>query len=181
MPSHSKRLKKRKMSREDFAYLLGTDVFNAVPEEAQNRLLACLAPLTVRAGERFICQGDEADCLYLIEEGSCVVTVEKDGVTSAVARRKSGDLVGEMAILTGENRTAHVEAETDMSLWRIGRVEFDALCLTYPGLRRFVTEPATKRISDSKFIPTGLSANLLSPMRSTKGDGESCTRGFTYP
>src|SRR5208283_4717855 len=153
MPSHSKRLKKRKMSRKDFAYLLGTDLFNAVPEEAQNRLLACLAPLTVRAGERFICQGDEADCLYLIEEGSCVVSVEKNGVTSAVARRKSGDLVGEMAILTGENRTAHVEAETDMSLWRISRVEFDELCLTCPVLRRFVTELATKRISDSKFTP----------------------------
>lgn len=141
------------MSRKDFAYLLGTDLFNAVSEDAQNRLLACLAPLTVRAGERFIRQGDEADCLYLIEEGSCVVTVEKDGVTSAVAHRKSGDLVGEMAILTGENRTAHVEAETDMSLWRMSRVEFDALCLTYPGLRRFVTELATKRISDSRFTP----------------------------
>ncbi len=153
MPSQSKRLKKRKMSRKDFAYLLGTDLFNAVPEEAQNRLLACLAPLTVRAGERFICQGDDADCLYLIEKGSCVVSVEKDGVTSAVVRRKSGDLVGEMAILTGENRTAHVEAETDMSLWRISRVEFDELCLTVPVLRRFVTELATKRISDSKFTP----------------------------
>ncbi len=153
MPSRSRRLKKKKMSTEDSEYLMSTDLFNVVPEEAQNWLLACLAPLTVRAGERFICQGEEADCLYLIEEGSYVVSVEKDGVTSAVARGKSGDLVGEMAMLTGENRTAHVEAETDMTLWRMSRVEWDELCLAYPSIREFLTELMTKRISQSKLIP----------------------------
>lgn len=153
MSSHSKRLKKRKMSPDDFSYLLGTDLFNAAPEEAQNRLLACMARLIVRAGERFISQGEEGDCLYLIEEGSCLVSMEQDGVTTSVARRRSGDLVGEMAILTGENRTAHVEAETDMVLWRMTRVEFDELSKAYPGLRRFVTELVTKRISDSRFAP----------------------------
>jgi eukaryotic-like serine/threonine-protein kinase len=153
MSGHSKRLKKRKMSSKDFSYLLGTDLFKAAPEEAQNRLLACMAPLTVRAGERFIHQGEEADCLYLIQQGSCVVTLEKDGVTSIVAHRKAGDLVGEMAILTGENRTAHVEAETGMALWRMSRVEFDELSRAYPSVRRFVTELVTKRISDSKFAP----------------------------
>jgi eukaryotic-like serine/threonine-protein kinase len=153
MSSHSRRLKKRKMSPKDFSYLLGTDLFKAAPEEAQNRLLACMAPLTVRAGDRFIHQGEEADCLYLIEEGSCVVSLEKDGATTAVARRKAGDLIGEMAILTGENRTAHVEAETRMSLWRMSRVEFDELSRTYPSVRRFVTELVTKRVTDSKFAP----------------------------
>ncbi len=148
-----RRLKKRKMSTEDSEYLMGTDLFAAAPEESKNQLLACLAPMTIRAGERFIRQGDEADCLYLIQKGSCTVSVEKNGVTKPVTRRKSGELVGEMSILIGEHRTAHVEAETDMAVWRMSRVEFDELCLAYPSIREFVTELITKRISQSKFTP----------------------------
>lgn len=153
MQSRSKRLKKRKMSPADSEYLLGTNFFAAAPEESRHQLLACLAPMTVRAGERFIRQGDEADCLYLIQEGSCTVILEKDGVTSPVTRRRSGELIGEMSILTGEHRTAHVDAETDMTVWRMSRAEFDELCLAYPGIREFVTELITKRISQSKFTP----------------------------
>lgn len=140
MPSGSRRLKKRKIAQEDFDYLMGTDLFQATPEEGRSQLLACLVPMTIRAGERFIRQGDDADCLYVIQKGSCDVLVEKDGVTDPVTSRKSGELVGEMSILTGERRTAHVEAETDMTLWRMSRVEFDELCLAYPGIREFVTE-----------------------------------------
>ena len=153
MANMPRRLKKSKMSTEDSEYLMGTDLFAAAPEESKNQLLACLAPMTIRAGERFIRQGDEADCLYLIQKGSCTVSVEKNGVTTPVTRRKSGELVGEMSILLGEHRTAHVEAETDMAVWRMSRVEFDELCLAYPSIREFVTELITKRISQSKFTP----------------------------
>ena len=153
MANMPRRLKKSKMSTEDSEYLMGTDLFAAAPEESKNQLLACLAPMTIRAGERFIRQGDEADCLYLIQKGSCVVSVEKNGLTTPVTRRKSGELVGEMSILLGEHRTAHVEAETDMAVWRMSRVEFDELCLAYPSIREFVTELITKRISQSKFTP----------------------------
>ncbi len=153
MPSRSRRLKKRKMSPEDSEYLLSTDFFASAPDESKSQVLACLAPMTIRAGERFIRQGDEADCLYLIQKGSCAVSVEKNGVTKPVTSRKSGELVGEMSILIGEYRTAHVDAETDMAVWRISRVEFDGLCLAYPSIREFVTELITKRISQSKFTP----------------------------
>ena len=153
MTTTSKRRKKRKLSREDFQFLKGTDLFSAAPAESKNQLMACLAPMTIRAGERFIRQGDEANCLYLIQKGSCAISVEKNGVTNPVTLRKSGELVGEMSILIGEHRTAHGEAETDMAVWRMSRVEFDELCLAYPSIREFVTELITKRISQSKFTP----------------------------
>lgn len=153
MTTTSRRRRKTKLSELDLRFLSGTDLFAAVPEEGRGHLMACMAPMTVRAGERFIRQGEVADCLYLIKEGSCKVSVEQDGVTRDIARRKSGDLVGEMAILTDENRTAHVQAETDVTLWGMGRVEFDELCLAYPVIREFVTELITTRISQSKFTP----------------------------
>lgn len=141
------------MSPEDVAYLMSTQILRAAPDKARSHVLASLAPVTLRAGERFIRQGDNADCLYVIEEGSCLVSVEKEGITSFVARRKAGELVGEMSILTGEKRTAHVDAETEMKMWRMSRFEFDELCLAYPDIREFVTELVTNRIAQSRFAP----------------------------
>ena len=145
-----RRLKKRKMSDEDLRFLTATDLFNAAPEGAGTALLACLARKEVKAGERFIHQGEQGNGMYLIQDGSCSVIVEREGALTRVARRKEGDLVGEMALVTGEKRAAHVEAEMDMILWRISRVEFDELCLAYPGIREFITEIVTGRISESK-------------------------------
>jgi len=153
VPSRSKHIRKRKISSDESEYLMSTDLFAACPDEGKSQLLSCLAPMAVRAGERFIHQGDEADCMYLIQKGSCTVNTEVDGVTTAVARRQTGDIVGEMALLTGENRTAHVDADTDMVLWCISRTEFDEMCLLFPAIREFVTELVTKRISPSKFAP----------------------------
>jgi PAS domain S-box-containing protein len=150
MPSRSKSQKTGTVTPEDSAYLMSTDLFAAVPQETREEILACLNPVTVRAGDRFIRQGSEGDCLYIIQKGSCSIVEERSGKTRVVARRTSGDVVGEMAMLTGETRIAHVEAETDMSLWRISRVEFDALCLSYPAIREFFADVMAKRISQSK-------------------------------
>ncbi len=150
MPNRSRRPKKGTVPPEDSAYLMSTDLFAAVPHETREEILACLNPVTVRAGDRFIHQGDEGDCLYIIEKGSCSIVEERGGKTRVVAHRVPGELVGEMAILTGETRTAHADAETDMSLWRISRVEFDALCLAYPAIREFVADLMAKRISQSR-------------------------------
>jgi serine/threonine protein kinase len=58
--------------------------------------------------------------------------------------------VGEIALLTGEPRTANVEAETDMILWGLTREEFDSVCTHYPDLLDFLTELVTHRFSTEK-------------------------------
>lgn len=128
-------------------------IFKSLPEQACIQLLECMKPVGIVAGERFIHQGDTGDSMYLIRDGGCVVTVERDGDERTPAVRKTGDLVGEMAICTGEKRMAHVNAQTDMLVWRMDRIEFDQLCLAYPALRRSVTEIVTGRFSESAYAP----------------------------
>jgi len=151
MAGPKERIKKRKMDQEDFEFLMGSELVQAAPDEARSQLMAALAPIRVKAGERFIRQGDEGSSVYLVQHGSCIVSLEKDGLVHPLTRLKSGDLVGEMAILTGEQRSAHVDAETDMALWRISGLELDEICLEFPDLREFLTEVVTHRFSRSKF------------------------------
>jgi serine/threonine protein kinase len=56
-----------------------------------------------------------------------------------------------MAILTGEPRFAHVDAETDMDLWGLTRKEFDPLCARHKELRDFLTRLITRRFSTEGF------------------------------
>jgi serine/threonine protein kinase len=138
------------MYPSDLEFLMATPLFDAISEEAKCPLLNVMIPQRVKAGERIISQGETGDSFYIIQEGSCVVNVEKEGAHHPVARLRVGDIVGEMAILTGERRTAHVDAETDMISWSISRTDFDQLCEECPDLRNFLSELVTHRFTTER-------------------------------
>lgn len=143
-------MQKNPISSTDFEFLLKTNLFNAIPHEAIAPLFQSLKFKHVKAGERFITQGDEGDGLYIIQNGSCIINLEKDNILNSVARLKAGDMVGEMAVLTGECRSTHVDAETDMDLWSLARGQFDSLSQEFPDLRNFLTEIVAQRFSSLK-------------------------------
>jgi tRNA A-37 threonylcarbamoyl transferase component Bud32 len=140
----------KRMSPDDLKFLLNTKFFRAIPKESIKPLLKSLTFRHFDAGERFITQGDEGDSLYIIRRGSCIINLEKDNTLHPMARLKEGDIVGEMAVLTGERRSSHVDAESDIDLWSLSGTQFEALSRKYQDLRNFLTEIVTDRLSSSK-------------------------------
>lgn len=128
----------------DCQFFRETELLSAIARDAVCPLLNCVAFRSVKAGQRFITQGEPGDAFYIIQKGTCAVNVEAVRELSTVARLRKGDIVGEMAILTGEPRSAHVDAECDMHLWRIARSDFDQISRNHPGLRNFLTNLLTK-------------------------------------
>ncbi len=57
-------------------------------------------------GETLFEQGDAGDFIYIIVTGSVDVSKDLDGKREIVARLSSGDILGEMAVLTDEPRCA---------------------------------------------------------------------------
>lgn len=141
---------KKPILPSDLEFLLKTNLFTSIPRESIHPLLDHLDFKHVKEGERFISQGDEGDRFYIIKKGSCIINLEKDNKLNPVARLKAGDIVGEMAVLTGEHRSTHVDAETDMDLWSLTREQFDILSQEFPDLRNFLTEIVAQRFSSSK-------------------------------
>jgi len=137
----------------DYEFFLGTKLLRSIPREAFCRILNSLFYRSLRAGERLMSQGEEGNSFYLIRSGSCVVQTEKDGRLHPVTRLQTGDIVGEMAVLTGEPRNAHVDAETDMALWGITREQFDRIAAIHPEIRGFLTELVTHRFATSHLTP----------------------------
>jgi len=136
----------------DIEFLLHTALLDAIPRSAIWSLLACLDRKKFQAGENLICQGEQGDGLYLIQEGTCAVRVGKDDAFHQVALLKTGAVAGEMAVLTGEPRYADVTAETDVLAWELGKQQFDMVSAEHPDIRFFLTELVTRRLETSTHV-----------------------------
>jgi len=61
-------------------------------------------------GEYIIRQGDIGECMYVIQDGTVAILIDKDGQEQQIASRGPGDMIGEMAIFEREVRSAHARA-----------------------------------------------------------------------
>ena len=67
------------------------------------------------------------------------------GTEGEVARLRSGDVFGEMSLLTGEARTATVTAATDCDLLEIDAEGFRTVVMANPSVLEHVTTVAAAR------------------------------------
>lgn len=118
-------------------------------ETTDNSFLGELGYKRVRAGQPIFAQGAKEDTAYIIQEGTCLTIVEKDGVMHPTGHRGKGDIVGIRALFTGEPRAAHVEAETDMHLWVLNKKQIDNVSQRNPELLTMLTEIVARQF-DSK-------------------------------
>ena len=106
----------------------------------------------VRAGERIVTQGEITDKAYIIQHGSCLVIVEKNGESHPVDHRRRGDIIGATPILTGEPQMAHVEAETDVELCVLKSSMLNNISTEHPELLDFLTEIVASRFDTTRPI-----------------------------
>lgn len=117
------------------------DLVRALPAEEILPLLPFVRRMTVPRGSRVIEQGAEGDALYLLDQGSARVIL--DGKVE-LGTKGPGSVFGEMALLTGERRTATVEALTDLTLWRVARDDFARVAEASPRLREALAAVAAE-------------------------------------
>jgi predicted acylesterase/phospholipase RssA len=106
----------------------------------------------VPAGITVFRQGSPGDSAYLVLTGRLRVVRHEDGRDEDLADVVRGEIVGELALLTGEQRSATVYAVRDSVIARIGAEAFEILLREQPGaalpimrflanrLRRFTVE-----------------------------------------
>ncbi len=126
-----------------------TKFLKFISGDADSSFLKKLTFRHVKAGERFIRQGETGTEAYIVESGTCLIIVEKNGELYPAGHRGEGDIVGITSILTGEPRPAHAEAETEMDLWVIKKADIDDISKQEPELITFLTEIVASRF-DSK-------------------------------
>jgi CRP/FNR family transcriptional regulator, cyclic AMP receptor protein len=101
----------------------------------------------ISAGTNLIKQGASDTDLFLILSGAFSVAI--DGCV--VARKQSGEHVGEMAVVDPFTpRSASVTATSDSVVARIAEPDFSALAERYPRLWRRIASELASRLRNSK-------------------------------
>ena len=73
-------------------------------------------------------QGDPGDSFYIIRSGNVLVVLEGGGATAtSIAQLGPHEGFGEMALLTGQRRSATVVAATEVEVWRLPKAAFEKL------------------------------------------------------
>ena len=92
-----------------------------------DELVRRLRPVHFEAGEVVVRAGAAGDRLYLVGRGRLRVVVEEDDGPRVVRELGSGAALGELALLTGEARSATIQAIRDSELFELDGDVFTAL------------------------------------------------------
>ena len=104
------------------------------PEDFQD-LVASLARLPVQEDEVIIKQGVTGDAMYIVAEGSVVVSHVSDaGERRDLAKLGPGAFFGEMALVSSTLRTAEVRAINNTVLHKANKADLEQLVQRAPGI-----------------------------------------------
>jgi len=124
-------------------------LFQSLKEEELISLSESLQPVEVAEKNIIICEGEVGDCLYIIRSGKVKVIAELGEHKEEIilSYLGAGDYFGEMAIITGDPRSATVQAEENTSLWQLDKTDFDALLMHNPSISLSLTHMLSQRLN----------------------------------
>ncbi|WP_237153021.1 Crp/Fnr family transcriptional regulator [Oryzibacter oryziterrae] len=127
--------------------LRGTELFGELTDDDRNAVAACFRLTRFEAGRTLFQAGDAGDRAYLLADGQVRMTLATAGgreLNVRVARR--GDLVGEIAVLDGGERSADAVVLTDALAYVITAADLSGLFETRKGLARSVIALLCRRL-----------------------------------
>jgi sulfate permease, SulP family len=122
-------------------------------EEADVKLLSDFFEVENRtAGEYLFMEGDKGDSLFFVGSGTVVVVLRIPNQQEQILRKyKAGAILGEMAIYTGDNRTASVRIEKDAMLFRLDKQKLEDMGKKFPAstaaLHTYIVRVLSERLS----------------------------------
>ncbi len=121
------------LPRELRSLLIARHFHEPFPLAVVDELVDVLDHLQLPAGEVLLRQGDPGDDLYVVLTGCLAISIERPGTASALIDEIGpGGVVGEMALLTGQPRSATARAVETSDLARLSRADFERLAAGYP-------------------------------------------------
>jgi cAMP-dependent protein kinase regulator len=101
-------------------------LFSSLETSALQTIVDAMQEKIVEEGDKLITQGDDGDCLYVVEEGQMdCFKKQADGAEKKVKECTVGDAFGELALLYNCPRAASVVAHAKGVLWQLDRESFN--------------------------------------------------------
>ncbi len=119
-------------------------LFASLSDEQIDGMVHLMKPVFALPGEVLIRKGDEGDAAYFISSGAVEVRADKRQI-----RLGTGDVFGELALLTSERRTADVISIAYCSLLRLDARDFNTFIAENPDVAAYIEDVAEKRLKEN--------------------------------
>jgi Protein kinase domain/Cyclic nucleotide-binding domain len=118
----------------------------ALSDAALQELCAAAEERSFQPGEAMVTQGEPAEGLLILLEGSAHARLRGAEGDHCIGRFTSGDLVGEMALVTREARSADVLADSPVRVLLVPTAAFDRLAVRHLELGMVLTQLVAERL-----------------------------------
>ena len=138
-------------------FLQEHDLFKSLDEVHLDTLLSEFYLIELKPDEVLFEHGDEADSLFIVASGTLKVLIPTEtGETVTVNHLHPGDVIGEIAFLTGQKRSATIAADTDSEILGFTRRGFNFLMDNEPAVIEALSQKLRERIQQNQL------SNILS-------------------
>ena len=146
--AHAEKVRRRELTRR--LDMLGkVALFAGLSDNEKSEVAEHLQYAPFARGDVITKQGNVAHWLYLIMFGEAEVRYEPEhSAPQLVSTLRAGQFFGEMALLTGESRSATVVAKTDVECYRLDGKSFQGLLLKRPEIAEGISRVISSRKPD---------------------------------
>lgn len=125
--------------------LSAVDIFAPLSPDELRQLATGTVGHVFAPGETLIRAGDEGSSMFVVHNGRVEVQVSDNGRPRTVATLTEGNFFGEMALFTGEPRTASVVAVDETEVLEIGHAAMKHIFETNPDLAESISWTIAER------------------------------------
>ena len=146
----------------------GSSVFGQLPEEKRDEITQAMEHQVAAPGTIIFRQGGPGDRFYVIQSGKVrVFRKDAGGLETDLSMLGAGESFGEMALLTGEMRSANVEAIEETRLMVLSKEQFERILEDFPDITlAFVKQISGWLLRDEKIIEKEVQLQYRAPRMS---------------
>jgi CRP-like cAMP-binding protein len=146
--AHAESVKKRELTRR-LQMLNAVQLFGGLSDGEKADIAERLQYAPFARGDIITKQGNTAHWLYILTFGEAEVLYEPpQGGSQVIGAVHAGEFFGEMALISGEARSATVVAKTDVECYRLDRTSFQELLAAQPEIAAEVRRTVGSRKPD---------------------------------
>ncbi len=128
-------------------------MFGEMDDNTLATVLSYFEWVDLPGGDYLFRQGEVGDTMYILASGRLKVMLNAE---ESIAEIPPGEPVGEMALITGENRNADILAVRDCVLAKLEKPAFDELVKKYPHVLMHICKTIVERLQKRKGIKRNL-------------------------
>jgi response regulator RpfG family c-di-GMP phosphodiesterase len=135
---------------DDIVYrLLSHGLFAGLDPDLLARIAGRLERVSFKQDEVICEEGGAGNRMFILDKGSVAVLKDMGWGRRELKRLQSGEVFGEMALISGESRTATIQALCDTTCLVLGREDFDDLLNQEAQFAQRILRELTERLKRS--------------------------------